>query len=288
MPKKYVCNPKTGRVIEVGLKTYRELSKNPAWKKKLAQSPKSSSKARFKKKCKKMTAHSMQQSPQAQLKTPDEKIDEEKDNWMAFSQLTETQLRDASTAWIESLIPEDREAVGWYVDSSAFINAAFRLGKENLEEAEEVAWEVWTENYFDENIRSHDTAFRTLREMSRQHRFLQMPFPIKLYRAIKDYAKYCKFMEEICIDLAPLSTSVKWKGAALTQDGDTLVVIHVPPETPLIPIYLIEGDEMQWEVLLGPGTKLKLRKNLGNFTLPHFKSAQPLNNVNVIEMDVVK
>jgi len=95
-------------------------------------------------------------------------------------------------------------------------------------------------------------------------------------------------MEEICIDLAPLSTSVKWKGAALTQDGDTLVVIHVPPETPLIPIYLIEGDEMQWEVLLGPGTKLKLRKNLGNFTLPHFKSAQPLNNVNVIEMDVVK
>ena len=34
MPKKYVCNPKTGRVIEVGLKTYRELSKNPAWKKK--------------------------------------------------------------------------------------------------------------------------------------------------------------------------------------------------------------------------------------------------------------
>ena len=34
-----------------------------------------------------MIAHSKQQSPQAQLKTPDEKIDEENDNWMAFSQL---------------------------------------------------------------------------------------------------------------------------------------------------------------------------------------------------------
>jgi len=166
MPKKYVCNPKTGYIIQVGLKTYRELNKNPVWKKKLAQSPKSSSKKRLKKKYKKMAAHYKHQSPQAQLTIPEEKIDEENDNWMAFSQLTETQLRDESTTWIESLMPEEREAVGWYVDSSAFINAAFRLGKENLEEAEEVAWEVWTENYFDENIRSHDTAFRTLRNES--------------------------------------------------------------------------------------------------------------------------
>ena len=95
-------------------------------------------------------------------------------------------------------------------------------------------------------------------------------------------------MEEICIDRAPLSTSVKWQGAALTEDGDTLVVIHVPPETPLIPVYLIFGDETQKEVLLGPEIKLKLRKNLGNFTLPHFKSREPLNNINVIEMDVVE
>ncbi len=95
-------------------------------------------------------------------------------------------------------------------------------------------------------------------------------------------------MEEVCIDLAPLSTSVKWKGANLREAGATLVVIHVPPETPLIPVYLIEGDETQKEVLLGPGTKLKLRKNLENFTLPHYKTSQPLNNVNVIEMDVVK
>ncbi len=68
-------NPRTGFIIQIGLRTYRELSKNPAWKKKLAQSPKSSSKARLKN----ITAHSKQQSPQAQLKTPDEKIDEKKD-----------------------------------------------------------------------------------------------------------------------------------------------------------------------------------------------------------------
>ena len=281
-------NPRTGFIIQIGLRTYRELSKNPAWKKKLAQSPKSSSKAKLKKKCKKMIAHSKQQSPQAQLKTPDEKIDEENDNWIAFSQLNEIQLKDESKIWIESLSQEEREAVGWYVDSSVFINAAFRLGGENLECAKEFAWDMWSENYYHENIRSHDTAFRTLREMSRQHRFLQMSFPIKLYRAVKDYDKYCKFMVEVCIDLAPLSTSVKWKGANLREAGATLVVIHVPPETPLIPVYLIEGDETQKEVLLGPGTKLKLRKNLGNFTLPHYKTSQPLNNVNVIEMDVVK
>ncbi len=75
-----------------------------------------------------MIAHSKQQSPQAQLKTPDEKIDEENDNWMAFSQLNEIQLKDESKIWIESLSQEEREAVGWYVDSSVFINAAFRLG----------------------------------------------------------------------------------------------------------------------------------------------------------------
>ena len=46
-------NPRTGFIIQIGLRTYRELSKNPAWKKKLAQSPKSSSKAKLKKNVKK-------------------------------------------------------------------------------------------------------------------------------------------------------------------------------------------------------------------------------------------
>ena len=104
-------NPRTGFIIQIGLRTYRELSKNPTWKKKLAQSPKSPSKAKLKK-CKKMIAHSKQQSPQAQLKTPDEKIDEENDNWIAFSQLNEIQLKDESKIWIESLSQEEREAVG--------------------------------------------------------------------------------------------------------------------------------------------------------------------------------
>ena len=48
MPKKYVCNPKTGRVIEVGGSTYKEVSKNAAYRRKLMQSPKSSSKDRLK------------------------------------------------------------------------------------------------------------------------------------------------------------------------------------------------------------------------------------------------
>jgi len=48
MVKKYVCNPKTGRVIEVGGSTYKEVSKNAAYRRKLMQSPKSSSKDRLK------------------------------------------------------------------------------------------------------------------------------------------------------------------------------------------------------------------------------------------------
>jgi len=44
MVRKYVCNPKTNRVIEVGGATYKKVSKNAADKRKMARSPKSSSK----------------------------------------------------------------------------------------------------------------------------------------------------------------------------------------------------------------------------------------------------
>ncbi len=41
---KYVCNPKTGRVIQVNGSTFKSLSKNAKYKQKLARSPKSTSK----------------------------------------------------------------------------------------------------------------------------------------------------------------------------------------------------------------------------------------------------
>ena len=44
----YVCNPKTGRVIQADGATARTLSKSPRWGKKLARSPKSSSKKKLK------------------------------------------------------------------------------------------------------------------------------------------------------------------------------------------------------------------------------------------------
>ena len=44
MARRYVCNPKTGRVIEVDGSTYKQVSKNAAYKRKLTRSPKSSSK----------------------------------------------------------------------------------------------------------------------------------------------------------------------------------------------------------------------------------------------------
>ena len=42
----YVCNPKTGRAIEVGGVTYKKINKIPKWKRKIARFPKSSSKKR--------------------------------------------------------------------------------------------------------------------------------------------------------------------------------------------------------------------------------------------------
>ncbi len=45
--KKYVCSPKTGRVIEVGGSTYKKVSKNAKFKNKLERSPKSSSKRKL-------------------------------------------------------------------------------------------------------------------------------------------------------------------------------------------------------------------------------------------------
>ncbi len=47
MTKKYVCSPKTGRVIEVGGSTYKKVSKNAKFKNKLERSPKSSSKKKL-------------------------------------------------------------------------------------------------------------------------------------------------------------------------------------------------------------------------------------------------
>ncbi len=47
MTKKYVCSPKTGRVIEVGGSTYKKVSKNAKFKNKLKRSPKSSSKKKL-------------------------------------------------------------------------------------------------------------------------------------------------------------------------------------------------------------------------------------------------
>ena len=44
MARRYVCNPKTGRVIAVDGSTYKQVSKNAAYKRKLTRSPKSSSK----------------------------------------------------------------------------------------------------------------------------------------------------------------------------------------------------------------------------------------------------
>jgi len=45
---KYVCNPKTGRVIKVDGSTYDSVRKSSHWKRKLARSPKSSSKEKLK------------------------------------------------------------------------------------------------------------------------------------------------------------------------------------------------------------------------------------------------
>ena len=47
MARRYVCNPKTGRVIEVDGSTYKQVSKNAAYKRKLTRSPKSSSKKKL-------------------------------------------------------------------------------------------------------------------------------------------------------------------------------------------------------------------------------------------------
>ncbi len=47
MARKYVCNPKTGRVIEVDGSTYKQAMKNPADKRKLERSPKNSSKKKL-------------------------------------------------------------------------------------------------------------------------------------------------------------------------------------------------------------------------------------------------
>ncbi len=47
MPRKYVCNPKTDRVIEVGGATYKEVSKNAADRRKLERSPKNTSKKKL-------------------------------------------------------------------------------------------------------------------------------------------------------------------------------------------------------------------------------------------------
>ena len=50
MARQYVRSPKTGRVIEVGARTYNQVSKNAAYKQKLTRSPKSFSKKSFSKK----------------------------------------------------------------------------------------------------------------------------------------------------------------------------------------------------------------------------------------------
>lgn len=47
MARKYVCNPRTGRVIEVDGSTYKKVSKNAADMKKLSRSPKSSTKKKL-------------------------------------------------------------------------------------------------------------------------------------------------------------------------------------------------------------------------------------------------
>ena len=47
MARRYVCNPKTGRVIEVDGSTYKKVSKNAAYKRRLTRSPKSSSKKKL-------------------------------------------------------------------------------------------------------------------------------------------------------------------------------------------------------------------------------------------------
>ena len=47
MARRYVCNPKTGRVIEVDGSTYKQVSKNAAYKRKLTRSPKSSLKKKL-------------------------------------------------------------------------------------------------------------------------------------------------------------------------------------------------------------------------------------------------
>ncbi len=47
MVRKYVCSPKTGRVIEVDGSTYKNVSKNDNFKKKLERSPKSSTKRKL-------------------------------------------------------------------------------------------------------------------------------------------------------------------------------------------------------------------------------------------------
>jgi len=284
MSKQYVCNPETGQVIQVGGSIYRNVSKNAQWKRAMAQSPKSSSKERLKNGCKKHAGR-QRQSPKRHgraTKTKDEEY-----NWKEFSESTEKRLRTASTQWIVSLTSEEREAIGWYVDSSVFINAAFRLDRPDKSEAEEAAWDAWSESYYHQTIRSHYKAFKTLQKMSKTHRFLQLSFPIMLYRVVPDYEKYCNYLKDLCIDSAPLSTSVTWKGAALIHESSTLIVIHAPPGTPLIPIYLVEGDETQKEVLLGPSTRLQFRKHLGVFSLPHFKTGELVPNVSVIEMEVV-
>jgi len=47
MARKYVCNPKTGRAIEVDGATYKKVSKNAAVKRTLTRSPKSSTKKKL-------------------------------------------------------------------------------------------------------------------------------------------------------------------------------------------------------------------------------------------------
>ena len=46
--KKYVCNPKSGRVIEVGGSRYRQIKKQPRWRQELLDSPQSSTKNKVK------------------------------------------------------------------------------------------------------------------------------------------------------------------------------------------------------------------------------------------------
>ena len=49
----YVCNPKTGRVIQFGGVRYKQITHTPYWRQKLSKSPKSSSKGKLKPLCKK-------------------------------------------------------------------------------------------------------------------------------------------------------------------------------------------------------------------------------------------